>query len=234
MKIRLAKALNKREHMDQSEASGSVKVPSRRKQNKAQRKFEIIESAANCFMEQGYHATSIDDVARRLGSTKGQIYHYYRSKTDLFFDVHRVGMGYLFEALEPALQAPGNGADRLRTMLLAHANAMLKYHTYENVVAQGVQVHRFGKTTPDQRQTIEELIHDRDRFEAHFKVQVEAGIKDGSLNASDPSIAVKVLLGGLQWSIFWYRPREGDTDDSRDKLAHAMVEPLLNGLMIRG
>ncbi|WP_258397040.1 helix-turn-helix domain-containing protein [Paraburkholderia unamae] len=29
--------------------------------------------AAECFMEQGFHATSIDDVARRLGATKGRV-----------------------------------------------------------------------------------------------------------------------------------------------------------------
>ncbi len=44
----------------------------------------ILETAAQCFMEQGFATTSIDDVARRMGSTKGRIYHYYSSKTDLF------------------------------------------------------------------------------------------------------------------------------------------------------
>lgn len=43
-------------------------------------KQEILHMAAECFMEQGFHATSIDDVARRLGATKGRIYHHYPSK----------------------------------------------------------------------------------------------------------------------------------------------------------
>ena len=194
------------------------------------RKAEILDSAAQCFMERGYHATSIDDVAQRLGSTKGRVYHYYGSKTDLFFDVHRVGMQYLFDALDPALATPGNGAAVLRAMLLAHATAMLDHHTYESVVAQGVQVHRFNATTPDQRQTMQDLIDSRDRFEDHFKRQIQAGIDDGSLRPTDVSVTAKVLLGGLQWSIFWYRPRPSDTAETRRQLARKMVAPLMQGV----
>src|SRR3546814_7359817 len=53
---------------------------------------EILQVAAECFMEQGFNATSIDDVARRMNATKGRIYHYYASKTDLFFEINREGM----------------------------------------------------------------------------------------------------------------------------------------------
>ena len=80
-------------------------------------KQEILLKAAECFMEQGFHATSIDDVARRLGATKGRIYHHYPSKIELFFDVHREGMARLFEAVEPARQTEGDGVSVLAAML---------------------------------------------------------------------------------------------------------------------
>lgn len=194
------------------------------------RKDEIVEMAAACFMERGYHATSIDDVAKRLGSTKGRIYHHYATKTDLFFEVHRVGMAKLFAALEPALATRGSGATVLRAMLMAHAEAMLEHHTYENVVAQGVQVHRFNATTEDQREILQGLIDSRDRFEAHFKRVISSGIADGSLRPVDVAVTAKVLLGGLQWSIFWYRPEPGDGRAARRRLAAKMVDPLMDGL----
>lgn len=203
----------------------------RRTEKQSRRRNEIIEAAAQCFMEQGFHATTIDVVARRLGNTKGQIYHYYGSKTDLFFDVHRVGMAHLFDALAPALVVTGTGARRLEAMLMAHARAMLEFHTFENVVAQGVQIHRFGATTPEQRDTIRTLMDDRDRFEAHFKDALRQGIADGSLRDTDVSITAKTLLGGLQWSIFWYRPRAEETEATRDALARKMVDPLLTGVL---
>ncbi|EAQ04183.1 putative TetR-family transcriptional regulator [Pseudooceanicola batsensis HTCC2597] len=194
------------------------------------RKAEIIEAAAQCFMERGYHATTVDDVATRLNATKGRIYHHYATKTDLFFDVHRTGMDRLFSAIRPVHDRGGPARERLVAMLLAHARAMLEHHTYETVVAQGVQVHRFDQTTEGQRQTMRDLIATRDTLEQLFKSTLEDAIAEGTLAARDVSIAVKVLLGGLQWSIFWYRPQPGETEADRVALAEKMVAPLVAGL----
>lgn len=194
---------------------------------------EILAAAAECFMEQGFHATSIDVVARRMGATKGRVYHHYQSKVDLFFDVHRLGMDLLFEAVEPAMRSEGNPLQVLAAMMKAHALALFQHHAFESVVVQGVQLHRFGALTPRQREELDALIASRDRFEGLFKKQVSAVKKAGLLADLDVSIAVKTLLGGLQWSLIWYRPRSGDSDANRQDLARAMVDTLLLGLAHR-
>lgn len=194
---------------------------------------EILEAAAACFMEQGFHATSIDVVARRMGATKGRVYHHYPSKVDLFFDVHRLGMALLFEAIEPARQAPGDALQVLAAMMQAHALAMFEHHAFESVVVQGVQLHRFGALTPRQRRELDELIATRDRFEALFRQQAAQARKAGLLGDFDVSIAVKTLLGGLQWSLIWYRPEIDDSLATRQRLAQAMVQTLLLGLAAR-
>lgn len=196
-------------------------------------KQEIISVAAECFMEQGYHATSIDDVARRLGATKGRVYHHYASKIDLFFDVHREGMARLFAAVEPAREMDGDGVTVLAAMLYAHALAVLEHHTFESVVAQGVHMHRFGATTPAQRATLDELIASRDRFEALFKNQATAAKKDGTLADVDISVAVKTMLGGIQWSLIWYRPEVDPSPRTRSNLAKQMVRTLIEGVRAR-
>jgi AcrR family transcriptional regulator len=172
-------------------------------------------------------------VARRLGSTKGRVYHHYPSKIELFFDVHRAGMELLFSAVEPASQTEGDGITVLTAMLRAHAMAVLEYHTFESVVAQGVQMHRFGATTPAQRDILDELIASRDRFEALFKKAATAARKDGTLANVDVSIAVKTLLGGIQWSLIWYRPEADAGLKSRRLLADQMVKTLVDGVRAR-
>lgn len=196
---------------------------------KTWRRDEIVAAAAHCFMQQGYHATRIDDVAAHLGCTKGRIYHYWPTKTDLFFDVHRAGMARLFAAVDPLPDGP-NGAAQLAGLLHAHARAMLDHHTYETVVAQGVQVHRFDRLSDVQQQVMSDLIASRDRFETLFLQALMRGMADGSLACENPSITVKVLLGGLQWSIIWYRPQQGETEQDRADLAAQMVHPLLHGV----
>ena len=191
---------------------------------------EILEAAAECFMEQGFHATSIDVVARRMGATKGRVYHHYQSKVDLFFDVHRLGMQLLFEAVEPAQRAPGDALQVLAAMMKAHAMAMFQHHAFESVVVQGVQLHRFGALTPRQRSELDDLISSRDRFETLFKAQATRAQNAGWLAGLDISIAVKTLLGGLQWSLVWYRPERGTSQAAQEQLADAMVSTLVQGL----
>ncbi|MEC4721258.1 TetR/AcrR family transcriptional regulator [Noviherbaspirillum sp. CPCC 100848] len=198
---------------------------------------EILLVAAECFMERGFHATSIDDVARRMNATKGRIYHYYASKTDLFFGIHREGMARLFAAVQPARetarQAAGDGAAVLGAMLRAHALALFEHHAFESVVVQGVQLHRFGALTPGQRKELDELIESRDRFEQLFKDQTDIAKADGSVGDVNTSIAVKTMLGGLQWSLIWYRPEKNSSLENREYLADQMVATLLEGLRAR-
>ena len=194
---------------------------------------EILDAAAECFMEQGFHATSIDAVARRMGATKGRVYHHYQSKVDLFFAVHRLGMDLLFEAVEPACAAAGPPIEVLEAMMKAHALALFEHHAYESVVVQGVQLHRFGALTPRQRTELQALVSSRDRFEGLFKQQARTALTAKQLGDLDVSIAVKTLLGGLQWSLIWYRPEINDSPANRERLAAAMVKTLMIGLARR-
>lgn len=196
-------------------------------------RWEILEAAAECFMEQGFHATSIDVVARRMGATKGRVYHHYQSKVDLFFDVHRLGMDLLFQAVEPARCTEGDPLQVLAAMMKAHALALFAHHAFESVVVQGVQLHRFGALTPRQREELDALVASRDRFEGLFKAQLASAKQAGLVGELDVSIAVKTLLGGLQWSLIWYRPRGRDDQANRDYLATAMTDTLLLGLAAR-
>lgn len=191
---------------------------------------ELLQAAAECFMEQGFHATSIDDVARRLGATKGRVYHYYRSKTDLFFDVHREGMRRNFDAVRPVARGPEPGAARLRAMFLRHALAMMENLPFETVVVQGVHMHRMAATTPAQRRVLDELMTIRNDFEALFKSVAYEGVEDGSIRTNDVSVAIKAALGALNWICIWYRPRSGETHDDRLILAEKIVDTIMNGL----
>jgi AcrR family transcriptional regulator len=44
----------------------------------------ILEGAAESFADKGYRQTSIDEIARNLGISKGAIYIYFKSKEELF------------------------------------------------------------------------------------------------------------------------------------------------------
>jgi len=56
----------------------------------------LIAAAREAFVRDGFNATSVDEVAARVGVSKGAVYHHYSSKTELFRAV--------FEAVEAELQ----------------------------------------------------------------------------------------------------------------------------------
>lgn len=59
-----------------------------RREEYAEATYEaLLDSAAGCFVETGYLATSLDQVAQRARVTKGAIYHHFASKRDLFVAV---------------------------------------------------------------------------------------------------------------------------------------------------
>ena len=51
---------------------------------KQEAKSRILEAANKVFAERGYHEATMDDIAKRLGVSKGAIYLYFSSKEDLF------------------------------------------------------------------------------------------------------------------------------------------------------
>jgi len=51
---------------------------------KEEAKSRILEAANKVFAEKGYHEATMDDIAKRLGVSKGAIYLYFASKEDLF------------------------------------------------------------------------------------------------------------------------------------------------------
>jgi AcrR family transcriptional regulator len=59
-----------------------------RREEYAEATYEaLVDSAAACFLEHGFAATSLDEVAKRARVTKGAIYHHFASKRDLFLAV---------------------------------------------------------------------------------------------------------------------------------------------------
>jgi len=164
--------------------SASAKASARR-----QAQEDILGAAARCFMDRGYAATSIDDVARSLGATKGRIYHHYRSKADLFFDVYRYGMQMNFDVIVPLSQSAAPPAEKLRRMAKARCLAMIRTQPFQRCVWQGVEMLMQGSTTPLQRETLIDLQTMRDDYANIFRAVLEEAKRDGEARFESSSIA---------------------------------------------
>ncbi|WP_349407684.1 TetR/AcrR family transcriptional regulator [Pseudalkalibacillus sp. SCS-8] len=59
-------------------------MPRVSKKYKEEKTEAILDAAAKCFAEKGYNETSVDDIAKASGTSKGSIYLYFKSKEEIF------------------------------------------------------------------------------------------------------------------------------------------------------
>ena len=92
----------------------------------AGRRKEILEVAERLFWQKGFHAASMDDVAEAIGLTKPAIYHYFRSKDDILLELRQSIIDDMLHLIEGVLEADGSPAVKLRDILVAHTEVVLR------------------------------------------------------------------------------------------------------------
>lgn len=82
---------------------------------KESRPAELLAAALDIFVERGFAATRLEDVAARAGVSKGTLYLYYASKEDLFkATIRQIIVPMIEEFAEEASRWDGDSADLLR------------------------------------------------------------------------------------------------------------------------
>jgi AcrR family transcriptional regulator len=197
---------------------------------KPERYEEILAAAAECFSQQGFAATSIDAVARHLGSTKGRVYHYFPSKMDLFNAVRDRGMELSFEAIRPGYRAQASAVDRLALMAHGQCYAMMKHITYMQVLLDGLRQRRYGATTEFQRSAMKRHLEQRDQFEARYIEVLQAAADDGALRIGDMHVVSRSFLAGVNAPVFWFVPRADDCPEKLGRFADEITQFAMQGL----
>ena len=75
--------------MPEASAPLSPRVRAKRRRRRA----EILQAALLAFRERGYHATTLDDIANRLGLRKTALYHYFPDKEAILYACHLESLG---------------------------------------------------------------------------------------------------------------------------------------------
>ncbi|WP_174802907.1 TetR/AcrR family transcriptional regulator [Martelella limonii] len=88
-----------------------------RAEQKALRPIQILDAAFEEFVLSGFVATRVEDIAQRIGVTKGTIYVYFPTKEDLFSAMIRHISRPVAELLEDFGDLEGSCTERLKAML---------------------------------------------------------------------------------------------------------------------
>ena len=122
----------------------------------------LLSAATSLFAEQGYAATSIDDVVVKARVTRGALYHHFENKLDMFRAVCEAAEGRVVDRVrETAASAPGTAAQRLMAALDTYFDEC-RSPTYQAIVLReghDPQIRREGtRYVPGMSQLVREMV----------------------------------------------------------------------------
>jgi AcrR family transcriptional regulator len=179
----------------------------------------VLREAGRAFSERGYHSTSLDDVAKALGVSKGTLYNYVKDKQEILWEFHRLAAEIAEASFASARVQGGSGAEMLRNTLRHFIHGLTQELGACRVLME------FNALRPADRVKAAKL---RDSFEKAYVDLIEIGIADGSLRAVEPKLAIFTFMGAINWIPRWYSPTGRLTSDY---IAETMTDILLQGLV---
>ena len=184
------------------------------------RRTEILHAALRAFRERGYHATTLEDIAERLGIRKTALYHYFPDKEAILYACHRESLAELSRILAGAraLESP---QERLSYVIREHVRVMTD-------TLEGSPLAFEVTALSGDRQR--EIIAARDKYERALRRMIQDGMAAGDFRPTNPKTAVFAILGAINWIARWYRP---DGALHADELGTEFADHLLGGLTCR-
>ncbi|GHF60392.1 TetR/AcrR family transcriptional regulator [Seohaeicola zhoushanensis] len=186
-------------------------IPDRTAQQAMKRKA-ILRAAAMVFTRQGSHGATLEDVAISLGVSKAALYRYVLNKNELVLACQEEALDIADKALTQGEKEGLNALDKIRIGLTNYLIEMIAELGVPALILEDNALHG-----AEAEQTYEK----RDAYEMRMRRLVRDGIADGSIVATEPKIAVFMLLGSIHWVSKWYRPEGNWTPEM---VAHAIVE----------
>ncbi len=185
------------------------------------RKEQVIRVAAELFREKGYVASSMRDLAQKLGIEAASLYSHIKSKEEILhilcFDMAADFMASL-EEVEKQQDLPAS--EKLRKGIIGHIQVMA-----QDLTASAVFMNEHRHLS---QPSLRDFLLMRIRYINRFKGMIEEGVATGEFKKSiDKKLAVMTLFSSLNWMPMWYDPKAAIEPV---ELGFQLADMLINGL----
>lgn len=174
------------------------KIKGRWERRKDARPQELMAAALDLFVERGYAATRLDDVAARAGVSKGTLYLYFNNKEDLFKAVVREHLVPVLGEAEQTLENyEGTSKDLLHTILMSW---------WERVGATQLSgLMKLMMAESGNFPEVAQFYHDEviERGEALVERTLEYGMKRGEFRQLELRDAAQVVIAPVMMLMLW-------------------------------
>jgi AcrR family transcriptional regulator len=181
----------------------------------------LLDVAVEVFNERGYDATSMEELAARLGVTKSAIYHHVRGKGELL----RLALDRALDALFAVTTEPGattgRAIDRLEHVVRGSVRVLAGELPFVTLLLRVRGNSDVEQAALQRRREFDRIVTDL----------VRAAEEEGDVRPDvDPAVTSRLLFGTVNSLTEWYRPGRGLDADA---LAEALVTTTFDGLRTR-
>jgi len=216
-------------HLISSGQEDIVGIKERRTKEKEIRRNKILKAAKVLFFKQGFAATSMNQIAKKVELSKGTLYLYYKNKEELYVSLLIEGTELLNKAFAKAIEGKTTWHEKLRALGWAYYQFSKDYQQFFHINFQFQQ----GEIT---RNISNDLFNQC--FEAGFESlgflseAIEQGISTSEIKKGNPMSLAVVLWGSLTGIILLY---EGEVHqkfmpESLENLIKNSIDILTKGL----
>ena len=179
---------------------------------------EIVSAAAAVFAERGYHGSSTQDIADRLGIRQASLYYYFPSKEVALEIVCTRGVEGFVDQAAFAAASSGTAAERIRRLIRGHLTPLDDRRAFVQVFLRERQ-----NLPDDSRKRVGRLSR---RYERIVQEILAGGVRSGELRADlDCRLAALALLGLCNAVPAWYGKEPGATlERIVDEFARLVLE----------
>lgn len=161
----------------------------------------ILREAASLYRRNGFHGTSMQDLADVVGITKSSLYHHYPSKQALLAEIVEATMERVGPQVRSAAESDRPAGERLHLAVRLHTVEAIRD---QDAVACFIEEGRHLAPT-----YLEAHVAKRDRYERYFRRIIEEGVDFGEFRPLDVPLTAMAILGLCNSVVRWFRP-EGD------------------------
>lgn len=179
----------------------------------------ILHAAYPLFVEQGYKAVSMQQIADAARIHKATLYHHFRDKEELFARVVLLAYSQIRSEVEEVIERGGSPADQM---------VQIACQMFDRTESE------FGRLMTDLHENISTeqrnalLKEGSFPWDLHEQI-IDQAIREGELPELDRDLVVSMFIGLISGQI-WIRKMERVSSPLNEQLARTLVDVLFAGL----
>lgn len=186
---------------------------------KASKKGLILQRAATMFLERGFAASSMRDLAETVGIEAASLYNHIRSKNEILESICFEVANLFNEKIQEIETGRQSNINKIEAILRFHVEQMIDH--YEKVIVSDREWRHLDEPFRANFQSQRRLYRKR------FAAIIEEGIAKGEIRRIDAPTAVLIMLHAVNGIESWHRSK---AKMSAEELTSNMIRILIDGL----